>query len=297
MSVNRSGGAGGRIVIALVLAVLAIVGYFMSTRSVYNPVTQENQRIALTVPQEIAMGLQSAPEMEAQFGGLDPNQNLQAKVEAVGEKVVAGSEAKTTEYPFAFHLLADTETINAFALPGGQVFITRALLNLLDSEGELAGVLGHEVGHVVGRHTAEQLAKSQLIQGLAGAAGVGLYDPNHPQSASAAQLAMLVGNMINMKYSRSDESQADQVGVRLMAEAGYDPRSMIKVMQILQQSGGGSSEPEFMSSHPDPGNRIEAIQKEIDAEFPNGVPDGLIAILVPYQGISSTLPLVMRASI
>jgi len=279
MSANRGGGIGGRVIVALVLAVLAIVGYFMSTRSVYNPVTQENQRIALTVPQEIAMGLQSAPEMEAEFGGLDPDQSLQAKVNEVGKKVVAGSEIKDSDYPFEFHLLADTETVNAFALPGGQVFITRALLNLLESEGELAGVLGHEAGHVVGRHTSEQLAKSKLIQGLAGAAGVGLYDPNNPQSATAAQMAMLVGNVINMKYSRSDESQADELGVRFMAEAGYDPRSMIKVMQILEQSGGGSNQPEFMSSHPNPGNRIEAIQEEIDKEFPNGVPDGLIAIL------------------
>jgi len=279
MSVNRGGGAGGRIVIALVLAVIAIVGYFMSTRNVYNPITQENQRIALTVDQEIAMGLQSTPEMEAEFGGLDADQSLQAKVEQIGEKVVAASDAKGSGYPFAFHLLADTKTVNAFALPGGQVFITRALLNLLDTEGEVAGVLGHEVGHVVGRHTSEQIAKSQLIQGLAGAAGAGLYDPNHPQSATAAQMAMLVGNMINMKYSRGDESQADQLGVRFMVEAGYDPRSMLKVMQILKESGGGGSQPEFMSSHPDPGNRMEAIQKEIDAEFPNGVPDGMTAML------------------
>jgi len=278
MSVNRGGG-GGRILIAVILAVVAIVGYFMNTRSVHNPITDENQRISMTVPQEIAMGLQSAPEMESEFGGLDPDQSLQKKVEDIGHKVVAGSEAGKTEYPFDFHLLADTQTINAFALPGGQVFITRALFDRLETEGELAGVLGHEVGHVVGRHTSEQLAKSQLIQGLAGAAGVGLYDPNHPQSATAAQLAMLVGNVINMKYSRSDESQADQLGVRFMAEANYDPRSMVKVMQILQQSSGGSSEPEFMSSHPDPGNRIQAIQKEIDAEFPNGVPDGMTAIL------------------
>jgi len=279
MSVNRGGGSGGRLVIAVVLAVIAIAGYFMSTRNEYNPVTQENQRISMTVQQEIALGLQSTPQMEQEFGGLDPDQNLQAKVEQIGEKVVASSDAGKTEYPFAFHLLADTETVNAFALPGGQVFITRALLNLLDSEGELAGVLGHETGHVVARHSAEQMAKSKLIQGLAGAAGVGLYDPNHPQSATAAQMAALVGNMINMKYSRSDESQADTLGVRFMAQAGYDPRSMIKVMQILEKAGGGGNQPEFMSSHPNPGNRIEGIQHEIDAEFPNGVPDGLIAIL------------------
>lgn len=281
MSLNRGGGAGGRIIIAVVLAIVAIVGYFMSTQKVYNPITQQDQRIALTVPQEIAMGLQSTPEMESEFGGLDPDQSLQAKVENIGKSVVASSDAGKTEYPFDFHLLADTQTVNAFALPGGQVFITRALFNLLQTDGELAGVLGHETGHVVARHTSEQLAKSQLIQGLAGAAGVGLYDPNHPQSASAAQLAALVGNIINMKYSRTDESQADQLGVRFMAQAGYDPRSMIKVMQILEQSSGGSGQPEFMSSHPDPGNRIQAIQKEIEKEFPNGVPDGLKAIIIP----------------
>jgi len=281
MSLNRGGGAGGRILIAVILAIVAIVGYFMSTQKVYNPITQQDQRIAMTVPQEIAMGLQSTPEMESEFGGLDPDQSLQAKVEQIGKSVVAGSEAGKTEYPFDFHLLADTQTVNAFALPGGQVFITRALFNLLESDGELAGVLGHETGHVVARHTSEQLAKSQLIQGLAGAAGVGLYDPNHPQSATAAQMAMLVGNVINMKYSRTDESQADQLGVRFMSQAGYDPRSMIKVMQILKQAGGNSGQPEFLSSHPDPGNRIQSIQKEIDAEFPNGVPDGLKAIIIP----------------
>jgi len=281
MSVGR-GGAGGRILIAVVLAILAIVGYFMSTQKVYNPITQQDQRLSLTVPQEIAMGLQSTPEMESEFGGLDPDQSLQKKVEDVGHKVVAGSDAGKTEYPFDYHLLADTQTVNAFALPGGQVFITRALFNLLQSDGELAGVLGHETGHVVARHTSEQLAKSQLIQGLAGAAGVGLYDPNHPQSASAAQIASLVGNIVDMKYSRTDESQADQLGVRFMSQAGYDPRSMIKVMQILEQSGGGSSEPEFLSSHPDPGNRIQAIQKEIDTEFPNGVPNGMIAIVTSF---------------
>jgi predicted Zn-dependent protease len=216
--------------------------------------------------------------MTAQFGGEDPDQNLQSEVERIGQAVVASSEAKDTDYPFDFHLLADTQTVNAFALPGGQVFITRALLNLLDTEGEVAGVLGHEIGHVVGRHSAEQIAKSRLIQGLAGAAGVGLYDPDHPQSATAAQMALIVGNLINMKYSREDENQADQLGVRFMAEAGYDPRSMLKVMDVLKQASGGSGQPEFMSTHPDPGNRQEKIQEEIDKEFPNGVPDGMKAL-------------------
>ena len=171
--------------------------------------------------------------------------------------------------------------MNAFALPGGQIFITRALLNLLETEGEVAGVLGHEIGHVVGRHSAEQIAKSQLIQGLAGAAGVGLYDPENPQSASAAQMTQLVGAMITMKYGRDDELQSDRLGVRFMADSGYDPRSLIGVMEVLAGAGGGSGQPEFMSTHPDPGNRQEEIQKAIEEEFPNGVPDGLQSILTP----------------
>src|SRR5690606_9312062 len=191
------------------------------------------------------------------FGGLDPDEQLQAQIDEIGRRLVESSEASQTEYPFEFHVLADTQTVNAFALPGGQIFITAALLNLLETEGEVAGVLGHEIGHVVGRHSAEQLAKSQLIQGLAGAASVGLYDPENPQSASAAQMAQLVGAMITMKYGRDDELQSDRLGVRFLADSSYDPRALIRVMEVLESGSGGESKPEFMSTHPDPGNRIE----------------------------------------
>jgi beta-barrel assembly-enhancing protease len=275
----RRGGGSGRLIIAVVLAVIAIAGYFLGTRNEFNPITQENQRIALTVEEEIALGLQSAPQMAAEFGGLDPDENLQAQIDTIGQRLVESSEAKDTEYPFDFHLLADTQTVNAFALPGGQIFITRALLNLLETEGEVAGVLGHEIGHVVGRHSAEQIAKSQLIQGLAGAAGVGLYDPENPQSATAAQMAALVGSMINMKYGRDDELQSDRLGVRFLADSDYDPRSLIRVMEALAGANDGARQPEFMSTHPDPGNRIEEIEKAIEQEFPDGVPEGLQTML------------------
>lgn len=279
MSVRRGGGSGGRLIIALVLAVIAIAGYFFGTREEFNPITQENQRIALTVQEEIALGLQSAPQMAEQFGGLDPDEQLQAMIDEIGQRVVAASEAADTEYPFDFHVLADTETVNAFALPGGQIFVTRALLNVMETEGEIAGVLGHEIGHVVGRHSAEQIAKSQLIQGLAGAAGVGLYDPQNPESATAAQMAQVVGAMVTMKYGRDDELQSDRLGVRFMADAGYDPRALIGVMEALSAASGGARQPEFMSTHPDPGNRIQEIQEAIEAEFPDGVPDDLQSML------------------
>jgi predicted Zn-dependent protease len=227
------------------------------------------------------LGLQAAPEMAAQFGGLYPNEQVQAQIDAIGQKLVGESEAGATDYQFDFHVLADTSTINAFALPGGQIFITAGLLEIMETEGEVAGVLAHEIVHVVGRHSSEQIAKAQLTEGLAGAAAAVLYDPENPQSSGAAQLAMVVGQLVTMKYGRDDELQSDRVGVRLMADAGYDPRSMASVMQKLADANQGPRPPEFMSTHPDPGNRIEQINAAIAEEFPNGVPDGLITWMLP----------------
>lgn len=271
----------GRIVIALVIAAIALAGYFLTTRREYNPVTQENQRIALTVEEEIALGLQAAPEMAAQFGGLHPDEQLQATIDEIGGQLVQQSEAGQTDYQFDFHVLADSETVNAFALPGGQIFITKGLLDLMETEGEVAGVLAHEIVHVVGRHSSEQLARAGLIEGLAGAAGAVLYDPQNPESAGAAQMAMMAGQLAAMKYGRDDELQSDEVGVRLMADSGYDPRAMIRMMEKLGGADQGARPPEFMSTHPDPGNRIEQIEAAIAQEFPNGIPEGLQAVVVP----------------
>jgi predicted Zn-dependent protease len=153
------------------------------------------------------MGLQAAPEMADQFGGLDPNQSDQQRVQQVGQRIVQDSPAHTTPYEYAYHLLADQETVNAFALPGGQIFITRALYDQLQIDDELAGVLGHETGHVVARHSAEQIAKAELTQGLTGAAVIAACDPNSRNGCIAAsQMAALVGQLIEMKYSRADET-------------------------------------------------------------------------------------------
>jgi predicted Zn-dependent protease len=272
---QRSAGCSGRIVLALVIALIAVAGYFLTTRQEFNPITEENQRIALTVDEEIALGLQAAPQMAQEFGGLHPDERLQAQIDAIGQRLVEQSEAGKTEYPFDFHVLADSETVNAFALPGGQIFITTGLLELMGSEGEIAGVLAHEIGHVAGRHAAEQMAKSGLIEGLAGAAGVVLYDPENPSSAGAAQMAALVGRMINMKYGRDDELQSDRLGVRIMGDSGYDPRAMLQMMEKLAASSQGQRPPEFFSTHPNPENRIAEIQEAIAQEFPNGIPSGL----------------------
>ena len=181
---SRGSSCSGRLIMAGAIALFSIISYFGSKQS--NPVTGETQYINISPDQEIALGLQAAPQMEDEFGGEDPSSNDQAIVDQVGNKVVQSSPAGSSPYQFDFHLLADPQTINAFALPGGQVFITRALYDKLQTEGELAGVLGHEVGHVVARHSAEQIAKTQLTEGLTGAAVIATYDPNNPASANSA---------------------------------------------------------------------------------------------------------------
>lgn len=264
----------GRLLIALVVAVISLLGYFGN--SVFNPVTQEKQHVGGVTPdQEIAMGLQAAPEMEQQFGGLEPDPRVQALVDSVGNRIVSRTAASTTPYQYAFHVLSDPETINAFALPGGQVFITDGLLKRLDTEGQLAGVLGHEIGHVVARHGAEHIAKSQLTQGLTGAAVLATYNPNDPGSRNSAAVAMMIGQLVDMKFGRADELEADKLGVRFMSDAGFDPRSMEKLMQILEQSSSGNRPPEFFSTHPNPENRIVRIREAIQEKYPNGVPEGL----------------------
>jgi predicted Zn-dependent protease len=242
--------------------IFSLISYFGSQST--NPVTKDVQHISMTPDQEIAMGLQAAPEMADQFGGLDASAADQQRVKAVGQKIVQDSPAKTTPYQYDYHLLGDTQTVNAFALPGGQIFITRALYDKLTTDGELAGVLGHETGHVVARHSAEQIAKAQLTQGLSGAAVIAACDPNSPSGCMAAsQVAAVVGQLINMQYSRADETQADWLGVCFMKDSGYNPEDMVKVMQILDSLSKGNRPPEILSSHPDPGNRIAAIQQDI----------------------------------
>lgn len=245
----------GRWIIAVIMAAFGLISYFSTSSE--NPVTGEKQRVSLTAQEEIALGRQLAPQMAAQFGGAVKSTGAE-RVRQVGERIVARSSASSTPYKYSFYLLADTKTVNAFALPGGQIFITEALLSLLKSEDELAGVLGHEVGHVLARHSAEHLAKQQLTQNLIGAVviGSGNYD--------TAQIAQLAGSLINMKHGRDDELESDSLGLRLMREAGYDPRAMIAVMQALENASGGSRQPEFASTHPSSANRIGRIKEQLE---------------------------------
>ena len=269
---QRSSFPWFKLLIAAAIAGFSLFSYFSHTE--VNPVTEKKQHLTLTPDEEIALGVQSAPSMEAQYGGESNDAQEVRRVKSIGSRLVSGSVAHTTPYKFDFHVLSDDKTINAFALPGGQVFITNALLHKLKTDGQLAGVLGHEVGHVVARHSAEQLAKQRLTQGLTGAAAIAAYDPNDPNSRNTAMVAAMIGSLVNMRFGRQDELEADKLGVRIMSDAGYDPHSMVDVMDVLKRSSPHST-PEFFSTHPNPENRTEKINAAIAEKFPDGVPSNL----------------------
>ena len=272
---NQSGQRGlplGRIGVIVLIGLISIVSYIAKFER--NPTTGKMQAVANTQEQEIQLGLQAAPQMAQEMGGeisaqRDPRA---AEVSDLGQQLVHASKAGQSPYAnnFNFHLLADDHTINAFALPGGQIFITAALYDKLANEAQLAGVLGHEVGHVIWRHASVQMAKGELGQGLVGAVAAGTgYD----QTATYA--ASLANKMLSLKYGRQDELQADEWGLITMEQAGYDPSQMLAVMRTLKESSGGAGGPAIFSTHPDPDARIKKIQAYLEARFPSGVPSHL----------------------
>ncbi len=258
---GRRSLGGGRfkmmLIIGLGMAAFQAFKYFTNTQQ--NPLTGEVQRVQWTTDEEIALGLQSAPQMAQQHGGLHADQRAREFVKQVGDRLVDNTIARQSGYPYDFHLLADEQVVNAFALPGGQVFITAALFGRLQNEDQLAGVLGHEIGHVIHRHGAERMARSGFIQGLINSVMIGAGG-----DYSMAQIAQVVGNYASMKYGRDQELESDDWGVRLMLEAGYDAKALIGVMDILEESAGGNKPPEHMSTHPSPENRRDEIRRAIE---------------------------------
>ena len=256
---SRSGGFKARLLGAIMIALVGLAMFYF--RAEENPVTGERQHVSITPAEEVRLGLQSAPEMARQMGGeVSLNDPRAAEVSRIGQYILSKNITKEIPWKFNFHLLADTKTINAFALPGGQIFITLGLFNKLQTEAQLAGVLSHEIGHVIERHSAQQMAKSDLGKYLATAVGaIASDDPNTARSAT--QMAYVVNQMIQLRYSRHDESQADMWGIKLMSKAGYTPVAMIEVLKVLKEaSGGGEGGVDFFKSHPNPDLRIEQVQ-------------------------------------
>jgi len=227
-----------------------------------NPVTGKSQLDLLPESQEVQLGAQAKAETEQTYGIYKEKPELNQYVAEVG-KLLASKSARPN-LPYSYEIVDDA-SVNAFALPGGPIFITRGLLGYLNTEAEMAAVLGHETGHVAARHSANQMSKQQVAQ-----IGLGLGSILSPTVASAAQVAGAGLQVLFLKYSRDDETQADELGFRYMTEAGYDPTQMIPLFQMLDgvsnQAGAGKT-PEWLQTHPDPGNRLAATQQRLKTEL------------------------------
>jgi predicted Zn-dependent protease len=223
-----------------------------------NPVTGKNELSLVSESQEIQMGKEAAAQVQQSIGYYnDPA--LQAYVSGIGMKMAKASERPNL--PWEFHVVNDA-SVNAFALPGGFIFVTRGLMTAINDEAELATVVGHEIGHVTNRHSVQQMSKAELAQ-------IGLVAGSILSSdiAKMAGLASQGLSLLFLKYSRDAENQADKAGFRYALNANYNVSEMANVFQTLDrmsQASGGGKLPEWLSTHPDPGTRVQNTEQRLD---------------------------------
>ena len=223
-----------------------------------NPVTGKNEISLVSESQEIQMGKEAAAQTIQQIGLVDDPQ-LQAYVSGIGLKMAKASERPNL--PWEFHVVNDA-SVNAFALPGGFIFVTRGLLTYINDEAELATVVGHEIGHVTNRHSVQQISKGQLAT-----LGLGLGSILSSDVAKYSGVASQGLQVLFLKYSRDAESQADMAGFRYALGQNYDVREMSSVFHTLDrvdQSSGGGKLPNWLSTHPAPADRVAATQARLD---------------------------------
>jgi predicted Zn-dependent protease len=212
--------------------------------------------------QQEQLGQQTAAEVYKQMPVLPDSSGETQYVQQLGRKLVSVIPPETS-WPYQFHVVPQKE-INAFALPGGPIFVNIGTITAAQNEAQLAGVMAHEISHVYMQHSIKQLKKQQLQQGLVGILGA-VLGQSGGAAASLARLGIGIGSgMLSLKYSRSDEAQADSVGAILMYKVGYPPVELAQFFQTLEQQGGANG-PNFLSDHPNPGNRVAAIEQEIRA--------------------------------
>ena len=232
-----------------------------------NPATGKKEFNIVSESQEIQMGRDAHPEVVRQFGIYGEKPELNRMVEDIGRRLAAKSDRPNL--PWTFTLL-DTPMVNAMALPGGYIYITRGMMERINSEDELAGVLGHEITHVTARHAAQQISRAQLAQfGLI--LGSVIAGPQATQSYG--QLAELAVTLLFQKYSRGQESQADLIGTEYVAETGYNPIGTERMLMTLQRLDKGETSPidRYFMSHPDPAKRVQDVDKKIKELAAKGV--------------------------
>jgi predicted Zn-dependent protease len=222
---------------------------------VKNPVTGKRQLTLLSESQEIAMGQESHPEVLAEFGIVE-NKELQEYFSRIGNDLAKVSHRPDLPWHFT---VVDSPVVNAFAVPGGYIYLTRGILEHMNNEAEMAGVLGHEIGHVTARHSVTQMSQGQLIN-----IGLGLGAVFSSRFRQVGGLAQLGLEVLMLKYSRDHENESDQLGLQYMAACGYDPEQMGKFFQVFvgMREESGQAIPGWLSSHPTPPDRIQRTSEE-----------------------------------
>jgi predicted Zn-dependent protease len=223
-----------------------------------NPVTGKNELSLVSESQEIELGKQSAEQVQQSIGFYE-DPAVQSYVSEIGMRMAKASERPNL--PWEFHVVNDA-SVNAFALPGGFIYVTRGLMTSINNEAELATVVGHEIGHVTNRHSVQQISKQQVAQ-----LGLGIGSILSNDVARMAGLASQGLGVLFLKYSRDAENQADLAGFRYSLNQNYDVREMASVFQTLDRvsaAGGGGRLPEWLATHPNPGTRIENTEKRLD---------------------------------
>jgi predicted Zn-dependent protease len=226
-----------------------------------NPITGEEQLMLISEEDDIVIGREYAPEVEKQLGGRLRDEALQNYVDTVGQKIVRVSHRSNWQYHFT---VVNHSMINAMALPGGYIFVTKGILEKMTTEAQLAALLSHEIVHVVARHSSaamsQQIGMAMLMGGI-GAAGAG------PSSEAAYRMTQLALQLIDLKYSRDNEREADLYGMDYMVRAGYNPYGAVELMQMLHQQDQFTPV-EFLSSHPSPENRILYLTTRARTRYP-----------------------------
>jgi beta-barrel assembly-enhancing protease len=210
--------------------------------------------------QDVEVGQQVSPDAERQLPMLN-NSRVDNYVNALGRRLAASAPGE--KYPYHFKVVNDP-AINAFALPGGPIYVNRGVIESADNESQLAGVLAHEISHVALRHGTNQASKASAAQLPLAILG-GLIGSDSTKAALAQLGASFAVNSILLKYSRSAESQADIMGTQILHDSAYDPRAMGQFFEKLEAQQTGRGPVEFFSNHPNPDNRIERVAQEVDA--------------------------------
>lgn len=208
---------------------------------------------------DIKASTQMAPKMEREFGGMYGSDAVQHYVSEVGLRTARCSGREDMAWQFK---VLDSPQINAFALSGGKVYITRGLLCRLENEAQLASILGHEIGHVVRGHADQQLERARALQDAATAAMIGGAGANGEMNPFIAGLE---------KHSRDQEREADLSGLNYIVRQGYDPQAVLRTMEILRAASAAELRPEFLSTHPTPDDRQEYLQQEIDRRYARSI--------------------------